>query len=132
SGLIDTFLYSPIGAAVFQWFAVAPYMLEFEIAPFLGAIIIDSRTWRQISSQFKDEFLAVAQDIGLEIAGNIRSIETRAIETMSLYGLHRVTLSAAEIAQWEEFFRQGAVQTVGPVFNSQVYAEAQSILENHR
>src|SRR5690606_5270059 len=58
SGLIDSFLYSPIGAAGFQWFAVAPYMLELEFAPFLGAIIIDSRTWRQIPAQFKEEMLA--------------------------------------------------------------------------
>ena len=132
SGLIDSFLYSPIGAAGFQWFAVAPYMLELEFAPFLGAIIIDSRTWRQIPAQFKEEMLASARRIGEDIGGAIRNLETQAIETMSRYGLQTVSLSADETRLWEEFFQEGAERTLGTVFNEEIYHEAARLLEEFR
>jgi len=132
SGLVDAFLYSPIGAAGFQWFAVAPYMLELDISPFLGAIIIDSRTWRQVPAQFKDQMIAVAQEIGEEIGSSIRSLENQAIATMERFGLRKTILTDSEKAQWEEVFEQGNELALGSVFNREIYREAQRILGQRR
>lgn len=132
SGLIDAFLYSPIGAAAFQWFAVAPFMLELEISPFLGAIIIDSRTWRQVPAQFRDEMIQVAEEIGAEIGSAIRQLENQAIQTMTRFGLQRVQISDAERQQWEAVFAEGNERALGLVFNRDIYREAETLLQQRR
>lgn len=132
SRLVDAFLYSPLGAAGFQWFAVAPYMLELEITPFLGAIVIDSRTWRQVPAQYRDQLLASAQAIGLEIGNAIRSLEDDAINTMKQYGLKVVSVNSAQRRQWEEVFERGIDLTLGSVFNRAIYERAQGILRAAR
>ncbi|KGE73591.1 TRAP transporter substrate-binding protein DctP [Spirochaeta lutea] len=132
SGLVDAFMYSPIGAAGYQWFAVAPYMLELDFAPFLGAIIIDSRTWNRIPNQFRDEMRAVAARIGEEIGSQIRGLENTAIQTMERFGLKRTTISEAQRELWYDVFTQGLELSLGTIFDADLYREIEGIVEEMR
>lgn len=87
SGLVDAFFTTPLAAAGFQWFAVAPHMLDMEVAPLLGAIVIADTAWRRIPARFHDQLRASAERVGLEIEREIARLEAEAVDQMIRFGL---------------------------------------------
>ena len=43
TGMIDAFYTTPIMAAAYQWFAMAPYMCRVKVAPLVGAFLISDK-----------------------------------------------------------------------------------------
>ena len=101
SGLVDAFYTSPLIAAGFQWFGVAPNMLDLKVAPFLGAIVISDRAWRRIPGRIKDELQAAAQGVADQIETEIRDLEREALETMQEFGLAIQEITPEQAQAWE-------------------------------
>ncbi|MFP4114478.1 MAG: TRAP transporter substrate-binding protein DctP [Spirochaetota bacterium] len=87
SGLVDAFYTSPLVAAGYQWFGLAPHMLDLKVAPFLGAIVITDSAWRRIPDEYKEELMDAAQDVADRINDEVRELEAEALSTMRRYGL---------------------------------------------
>lgn len=111
SGLVDAFYSSPLAAAGYQSFGLAPHMLDIKIAPFLGAIIITDAAWRRIPSRFRDEFVEVARQVALDIEQDVEQLEIDAIDTMRRFGLTVTEFSesieeawVSDVAQYDEAF----------------------------
>ncbi len=100
SGLVDAFYTSPLVAGGYQWFALAPYMLDLKVAPFLGAIIISDAAWRRIPNNIKDELMAAARRVAGRINDEVRQLEMDAIESMERYGLEVTRLTPAIEEMW--------------------------------
>ncbi len=102
SGLVDAFYTSPLVAAGFQWFALAPNMLDLKVAPYLGAIVITDVAWRRIPDALKNQLLRSADGVVAQIDNEVRELERQALETMRRYGL-RVQEVTAEVAEaWRD------------------------------
>jgi TRAP-type C4-dicarboxylate transport system substrate-binding protein len=102
SGLVDAFYTSPLVAGGYQWFALAPYMLDLKVAPFLGAIVISDAAWRRIPDDIKDELMASARRVASQIDDDVRQLEAEAVQSMQSYGL-TVTEVSPELEQvWVE------------------------------
>ena len=132
SGLVDTFLYSPLGVAAFQWFGIADHMLNIRISPFLGGIVMDSRAWNRIPANLKPELLAVAQEIASGMASEIRDLEEEAVEVMRGYGLNVVDLSSAETNDWLVEFERGLEITSQEIFPADFLEKVIELLEDYR
>lgn len=122
SGLVDSLIYSPLGVAGYQWFGVADHMLDMEISPFLGAILIDQRSWNRIPEEFHQPFRDAARRIGREIEDQLDTLEQQANDLMTTYGLQITTVDAAARQQWLEVFQQQS-DVVGGNFLSNSFME---------
>lgn len=100
SGLVDAFYTSPLVAGGFQWFGLAPYMLDLKVAPFLGAIIISESAWRRIPNNIKEELEEAARTVAQQIDEDVRELDREAVESMKLYGLTVTELTPGQRSAW--------------------------------
>ena len=100
SGLVDAFYTSPLVAGGFQWFGLAPHMLDLKVAPFLGAIIISDAAWRRIPNAIKDQLLASAARVAAQIDDEVRQLEADAVSSMKRYGLQVTELTPEIERAW--------------------------------
>ena len=102
SGLVDALFTTPLAAAGFQWFGVAPNMLDVEIAPLLGAIVISESAWRRVPRAVQPDLIDAAKASGAQIERDIARLETQAVETMIRFGLNVVPGTPEIEAAWRE------------------------------
>jgi TRAP-type C4-dicarboxylate transport system substrate-binding protein len=101
SGLVDAFYTSPLVAAGFQWFGLAPHMLDLKVAPFLGAIVVTDAAWRRVPDSIKDQLMASARGIAQQIEDEVLDLEEEALATMVRFGL-QIQSTTPEIQEaWE-------------------------------
>jgi TRAP-type transport system periplasmic protein len=87
SGMIEAMPSTPLASLSLQWFRSTPYLLNLEIAPVFGAVIINKNDWEKISAQDRSQILAVASDIEKELFEAIPEKDREAIEEMKERGL---------------------------------------------
>lgn len=102
SGLVDALYTSPLVAAGYQWFGIAPNMLDLKVAPFLGAIVITDAAWRRVPDSMKAELMAAVQRISDRIESDVGALEVEALETMQRFGLNVTELTASQRRMWEQ------------------------------
>lgn len=108
SNLIDTIMSSPVGAAQFQWFGIAKYMLDLRIAPFLGAVVIDEKAWKRVPEELRGKLLeAATQIVNRDLEPAVEKLEATAIATMKDNGLVLMPVDAATRKAWEVEFETG-------------------------
>ena len=79
--------YLRLVAGGYQWFGLAPHMLDLKVAPFLGAIIISDAAWRRVPNNIKDELMSAAREVATQIDEEVRQLEAGAVDSMREYGL---------------------------------------------
>ncbi len=127
SGLVDAFYTSPLVAAGFQWFGLAPNMLGLKVAPFLGAIVITDSAWRRIPDSMKDELLAAADAVSAKIEDEVHALEAEAIATMERFGLTIQELTPEMEAAWAADVERYSDAMLG-VFEPEMTARVRELL----
>ena len=121
SGMIDAFFSSPLAAAAFQWFGIAPHMNDLKIAPLYAGLIITKRTWERIPADLRPRFRAVAQVIAEQLSAGAREQDDLAQQVMQAHGL-QVHAPTAELEQdWKELGTGEFRSLVGDVIDPEVY-----------
>ena len=105
SGLINAIPTTPIAALSFQWFGLAKHMTNLKWAPLVGAIVISTRTWRDLPDAAKPDLLRAARRVGERLKRVVPKLGDEAVEVMKKHGLvvHQVPDDAA--AAWERVAR---------------------------
>ena len=62
--MVDAFSVTSVASLSFQWFGMAPYMLDMNWAPMVGATIIRRDSWEEISEVDRRKMLAAAEKAG--------------------------------------------------------------------
>ncbi len=134
SGLVEGFVASPIAAAGFQWFGIAQYMVDIQLSPFLGAIVISDRAWRQIPRNLRSRLKRVAQQELATLTRESADIDKSAIATMERYGLKRIVPTERERNIWiRELTSNPAIRSeIDTVFDSETYSRIQRLLRGYR
>jgi len=102
SGLIDAVPTTPIAALSFQWFGLAQHMTDVKWAPLIGATVISTKTWSAIPENLRTQMLQSARDIGERLRGQVRPLETQAIQTMVDHGLVVHAVPPDIVADWKK------------------------------
>ena len=131
TGLVDAVLNSPLIVGAFQWFGVAKHMNALAIAPFYGALVISTRTWRRFPQDLQGPLLAAAQEIGQAAATEALATERSVIELMRRFGLVIHEPTAEQAAAWRVL--QSAFESlVGPVVDERAFQMVTEALADHR
>jgi TRAP-type C4-dicarboxylate transport system substrate-binding protein len=134
SGMVSAFYAPPLAAAAFQWFALAPYMIDFPFSPVLGGLVISERTWNRIPSQFHRELKAAIQIVARDFYVESERLNTEAMRVMNNNGLQLEKLTASEEQAWFDVMISGHALVVGDGkwVDKEIYDEFVSILEEMR
>lgn len=132
NGMANSYLTVPILAAGFQWFGPTPYMMNLQIGPAPGAVVMSDRAYRQLPRDIRDELFAAIEAVTAELNEDIRQLEQEAIDTMVQYGLNVVELTDQEVAVWIEELRGSYDVTLGLVFQEEFYERVRDLLDEYR
>jgi TRAP-type C4-dicarboxylate transport system substrate-binding protein len=132
SGLINAFTTTPIAALSFQWFGLAKHMTNLNWAPLIGAIVISTRTWRELPDEAKPVLLRAARNVGKRLTRVVPKLGDEAVEVMKKHGLvvHQVPDDA--VAAWERGARAGYASLVDVVVPAAMVAEVERLRDAYR
>ena len=101
TGLIETMIAPPLAALSLQWFKEAPNMIDIGLAPLVGAVVVDKRTWNRVEEKYRAPMLAAAGRIGTELETRIPGMDQFAITTMKGQGLKVLEIrNSTHSAEW--------------------------------
>ena len=101
TGLIETMLAPPLFALSTQVYKEAPNMIDIGLAPLVGAVVVNKRTWERVDPKYRPQLLASAAKIGAQLRTRIPSMDQFAIDTMKNQGLKVLEIrNGAHSAEW--------------------------------
>jgi TRAP-type C4-dicarboxylate transport system substrate-binding protein len=122
TGAIDALLLSPVLVQA-QWSFLKtyiPYMTDFRVSPFIGAIIMNTRSWERIPATMRPQLVEAADRVSADMAREINRLEEVAIRTMSADGMIVVTTSEGDKAAWYDSFVSNRDRFVSALFSREV------------
>ncbi|RLW69650.1 MAG: hypothetical protein B6D68_01825 [spirochete symbiont of Stewartia floridana] len=113
SGYANSLYAPPSAAAAFQWFALAPYMTEYRLAPVVGGIVLSERTWSRIPVQYREPMKNAAAKMAKQFQVDSLDLNKKALRIMEKNGLIRVPINKQEIELWDRKMLDGHSLIVG-------------------
>ncbi|MDR2489909.1 MAG: TRAP transporter substrate-binding protein DctP [Spirochaetaceae bacterium] len=129
---LDAIYQSPINVATTQSFAVAKYMTDMKVAPFMGGIVMNEVTWRRIPEKYRERLLALSGKTVANNEASISSLETQAVAQMKAHGLIINTLTPAQKETWYADVNRVIPSLVGKTYDRDVYTKIEDILTTIR
>ncbi|MCL2833818.1 MAG: TRAP transporter substrate-binding protein DctP [Treponema sp.] len=132
SGMIDAVYQSPLIVAGNQVFGITKNMMNVNVAPIMGGLIMNQPAWRSIPDKYKPKILEIAKTIEKEMDMSIISLEKDAINTMKSYGLTINDLTSDQLKVWYDETDKAMPSLLGTTFNRDLYNRFSEILKNYR
>jgi TRAP-type C4-dicarboxylate transport system substrate-binding protein len=133
SGKVDAVYQTPAYAAPSQIFGVAKNMLNLNIAPIMGGVVINQQTWRRIDDAYKPKLIAIIKEIEREFSDAITKLENEAIQVMSKNGLNIVTITPTQEQAWyDEVGGKIPALANDRIFNRSLYNKINALLQDYR
>ena len=117
----DAYLSSPLAAAAFQWFGLAPHMNDLRLAPLYGALVISKRVWERIPERIRPRLRAVAQAAGERLSASAHEQDDLAVHVMRAHGLQVYEATAALEQEWQDTVRREFQGLIGAVIDPAAY-----------
>ncbi len=124
TGLIDAAPAPPIFSLATQIDRIAPYMLDINWSPIVGALVIKKSVWEKIPPRLQDEFLEAAKIAEGEIRANSRQENLDAIRAMEKRGLSITHLEPDKMKEWMEVVEAAYPLVRGTVVPEEIFDEA--------
>ncbi|GHV77705.1 hypothetical protein AGMMS49942_25260 [Spirochaetia bacterium] len=131
-GMIDAVYQSPVLAGGLQLFGVAKNMASINVAPFLGAIVVNGAAWRSIPEKYKPELIRSAREMEQSFDASIQALEDEVIDTMHRYGLVINELTPAQKQLWYDTSSQIVPSLMGTPVNQAMFRRMETLLQAHR
>jgi len=132
NGMVDAVYQSPLIVAGNQIFGITKNMLNINVAPIMGGLIMNQPAWRSIPDKYKPKVLEIAKKIEKEMDLSIISLEKDAINTMKSYGLSINDINADQLQIWYDETEKTIPSLLGTTFNRDLYNRFSGILRNYR
>jgi TRAP-type C4-dicarboxylate transport system substrate-binding protein len=87
TGQIDAMPAPPTAALAFQWYTRTPHMLDLGLAPLVGAVVINTKTWERIPADVRSQLLAAAREMETRLETAIPEQDAASIAEMQKRGL---------------------------------------------
>jgi TRAP-type C4-dicarboxylate transport system substrate-binding protein len=132
TGLVEAMSVPPIFALTAQLDKRAPYMLDLNWAPLVGAFVIRKQTWDQLPPETQAALRAAAVIAGQKIKADGRKEADDAVITMQKRGL-KVTPVPPELeAEWRTMAEAAYPQIRGNIVPADIFDETMRLLKEYR
>ncbi len=132
TGMVEAFHTPPIVAAVYQWFGVTPHMSSFRIAPLIAGLVVNGRTWRRISDDYKEELLRAADEAMEPLYAEVEQLEREAIQIMKDNGLEISDFPEDAREAWRDLVDRGYQRLVGSAVSEETFDRVKRIRDEYR
>lgn len=102
TGLINAFNATALAAVSFQWFTLAPYMIDLRWAPLIGATVVAKRAWDKVPVDLRPVLEGISREAGQQARSEIRILEQEAVRAMTKRGLQIVRIPDEFMAEWRQ------------------------------
>jgi TRAP-type C4-dicarboxylate transport system substrate-binding protein len=132
SGTISAIPTVPIFALASQIDNQAPYMLEINWGPLVGAAVVHKKTWDRIPAEMREAFLKIAAETGQQVKAAGRAESDAAVAAMVRRGLKVHTITADVEAEWREMIEKLEGKIRGKIVPADLFDEAQRWVKEYR
>jgi len=132
SPMVDAVYNSPAAVGSTQLFALAKNMASINVAPFMGAIIVNRRTWNAIPDKFKPEMIEAVTRREAALDATVKKFEADLITSMEGYGLKMNQLSPAQEQLWYDEIAKAMPNLLGSFVDRGIYSKIDAILKEYR
>jgi TRAP-type C4-dicarboxylate transport system substrate-binding protein len=133
TGLIDVVAMPPFYALGSQVYTAAPYMLELQWAPLVGATIIDKKIWNNIPADVQKVMKDFALKAGKEIKAISRKESQDAVNTMrDKWNVKVACPSDAEFGEWRRICESVYPQIRGDIVPADIWDSVVQWLKEYR
>ncbi|MBI5380553.1 MAG: TRAP transporter substrate-binding protein DctP [Opitutae bacterium] len=130
--LIDAVPVPPYYAMVSQIDARAPFMLELNWSPLVGALVVRKEIWDKLPEATRTAMMKAADIAGREIKAAARREMDQSVSAMEKRGL-KVTRITPEIeAEWRALAEAVYPRIRGPIVPADIFDETMKILAEYR
>jgi len=122
TGAVDALLFSPsLIQAQWSFFkSYLPYMSDLKVSPFVGAGLINTRSWERVPADLRKPLMEAADKMAEDLAREADRLDAAAIKALTSDGLTVVPLTAADRAAWYEAFVANRDRFVRDLFSKDV------------
>jgi TRAP-type C4-dicarboxylate transport system substrate-binding protein len=132
TGRVDAVYTEPLSAASFQLFATAKYLMNFPLAPFMGGIVMNQTTWRQLPENYRAIIVKHAKVAEAEIQEQLVTLRQNAFDMMVKNGLVIYDLTPEEERVWVEDTEVSVPRLVGTMVDADMYRQITTLLKEYR
>lgn len=132
TGLIEAAPLAPVFALAGQVDTRAPYMLELNWAPLVGACVVRQEAWQRIPAHLRPALLQAAAKTGAEIKAKGRQESDEAVRAMQTRGLKVTPVSAELEAQWRAAAETAYPKIRGAIVPADVFDQALAAIREFR
>ncbi|MGH7571736.1 MAG: TRAP transporter substrate-binding protein DctP [Gemmatimonadota bacterium] len=101
NGMIDAVPSPPYGAMALQFYTAAPYMLDLNIAPMVGATVISEKTWSKIAPADRAKMLVAAKVMQKRMMVEVSRLDANSIAAMRKSRLTVTKLDPVAAAEFQ-------------------------------
>jgi TRAP-type C4-dicarboxylate transport system substrate-binding protein len=131
-GQIDAVYQSPVNAGGLQIFGRAKNMASIQVAPFMGAIIMNQRAWRSIPEKHRDTLVRITKRMEAELDASVQAFEAELIKNLVEYGLVINQVSPGQAELWYSDIDRAMPSLIKTVFDEGMYNRINALLRAHR
>lgn len=132
TGLIDCVPSIPVYGLAGQFYNPAPYMIDINWVPLVGAGVITKKVWDAIPAGQQAQLRKAAEEAGKQIRTRARAESLEAIEAMKQRGLKVTVPDEAAMAEWIKFSDGVKPSLRGKVVPAEMFDQVQNLLKDYR
>lgn len=132
TGLIEAVPTIPFYALAGQFYQPAPYMLDINYVPLIGALVMTRKAWDTIPAAAQQAIRQSAEEAGRKIENQSRKEMDESVAAMVKRGLKVNQLTPDARAEWQSVFDAVYPRLRGNLVPADVFDEVQRLLREYR
>jgi TRAP-type C4-dicarboxylate transport system substrate-binding protein len=132
TGMINMVPSTPFYALVGQFYGHAPYMLDMNWVPIVGAVVITRKAWEGMTPAAQKALREAADVAGTQLRAISRRENEEAVEAMKKRGLKVQSITPEIEAEWRAMAERAYPLIRGKMVPADLFDEVQQLLQEYR
>jgi TRAP-type C4-dicarboxylate transport system substrate-binding protein len=132
TGMITVVPSTPYFALATQIYNTAPYMLEINWAPIVGALVVTQKTWAEMSPELQAAMRTASEKAGVVIRAQARKEVDEAVDAMKKRGLKVTTPTLVQMQEWNALAESLYPRIRGTMVPAETFDEVMAHLKAYR
>ena len=133
TGMLNGYNATPLVSLAFQWFGLAPNMIDLRWAPLTGATVVEKKAWEKIPADMRGKLIEASRGaIEGRLHGEVRRLNEEAINVMLKNGM-KIHKTTPEIqAQWRKMVEDIHPQIRGGLMPVEAFDAVKKLRDEYR